>query len=208
MLQFTLAGQRQELAELEKRGALSGADLDSQTLGTGKTGVQTLERRMKTAQYFGPLLRPLALIAALAAPTLAQTGIIRGTVLDNEGRPLRGAVVLIERTDMSQHFQAETDSDGEYFLTGVPGGYYRLTLTVDGQAIQYADNFRIRGRRPTDASFDLRTAPVTGESLVLRPAFGKIILGETGAIADTEEGRAAEEERMGSGNRSKRFRSG
>ncbi len=127
-------------------------------------------------RYTIRLLPLLVLVFVFAIPSYAQTGNINGTVISTDGTPLVGAMMLIDRQEITQHFEAETDEDGKFFHAGLPTGTYRVTLQVDGRTIQYRDGLQIRGGSTADASFDLA-------------ALADMIL-------ESEEGRAAEEARL------------
>ena len=127
-------------------------------------------------RYTIRLLPLLVLVFVFAIPSYAQTGNINGTVISTDGAPLVGATMLIDRQEITQHFEAETDEDGKFFHAGLPTGTYRVTLQVDGRTIQYRDGLQIRSGDTADASFDLA-------------ALADMIL-------DSEAGRAAEEARL------------
>ena len=82
-------------------------------------------------------LRTVALSAAtlllLASAAVAQVSSLEGDVKDQNGAPLKGALVKIDRTDIKGHYQVKTDKKGHYFHTGLPLGSYKLTLEVDGK---------------------------------------------------------------------------
>jgi tetratricopeptide (TPR) repeat protein len=64
-----------------------------------------------------------------------QTGAFTGTVVDEEGKPLAGAVVLFNRLDYQFERRVETDAQGRFFHGGFHPGPYRLTLLRDGQVV-------------------------------------------------------------------------
>ena len=122
------------------------------------------------------LLPLLVLVFVFAVPSYAQVGNINGTVISTDGTPLVGAMLLLDRQEISQHFEAETDDKGKFFHAGLPTGTYRVTLQVDGRTIQYRDGLQIRSGSTADASFDLQ-------------ALADMLL-------ESEEGRAAEAARV------------
>jgi len=121
------------------------------------------------------LLPLIGLVLTFSASALGQTGAIQGTVIDIDGTPLQGAKILMDRQEINQHFEIETDGDGKYFHAGLPSGTYKVTLEVDGQIVQWIDDLRVRSGPPAPADFDL-------ESLAA-------------AVADTEEAKALAAER-------------
>ena len=75
----------------------------------------------------GHVVRALAytlVMACAAAPLVAQTGTIRGSVSDSSGAPLVNASVTVEGTDL----RAASGTGGEYEIRGVPAG--RRTVRV------------------------------------------------------------------------------
>ena len=64
------------------------------------------------------LLPLIGLVLAFSGPALAQTGAVQGVVIDMDGTPFEGAVILIDRQDITQHFETETGDDGKYFHAG------------------------------------------------------------------------------------------
>ena len=117
------------------------------------------------------LLPLIGLLLAFSAPALAQTGAMQGTVLDIDGAPLEGAKILIDRQDITQHFETETGDNGKFFHAGLPSGTYRITLEIEGRAVQYINGLRVRLGEPSIADFDLKAL--------------------ADSFADTEEAKAA-----------------
>jgi tetratricopeptide (TPR) repeat protein len=75
---------------------------------------------------------------ALAAFAWAQSGtsFLEGTAADKDGKPLAGALVKIERTDVKGSYQVKTDKKGKWFHAGLPlGGNFTITLVVDGKPV-------------------------------------------------------------------------
>jgi Flp pilus assembly protein TadD len=74
----------------------------------------------------------LALVTGLAATGLAQSGQLKGKVLDAEGKPVQGAQIVIEFADgVNRKFQVKTDRRGEFIQIGLQPGNYKVTATVD-----------------------------------------------------------------------------
>jgi tetratricopeptide (TPR) repeat protein len=75
----------------------------------------------------------LTVVFGFAVPALAQTGTVRGTVKDEKGQPVQGAVVLIEAVDgMGRKFQVKSNRRGEFVQIGLQPGMYRFTAERDG----------------------------------------------------------------------------
>ncbi|MEM7787568.1 MAG: TonB-dependent receptor, partial [Bacteroidota bacterium] len=76
-------------------------------------------------------MRLLLLVALLvAAPALAQTGTLEGSVRDAVGGPLPGATVQVADTPLG----ATTDADGRYRLVDVPVGEQTVEVRFVGYA--------------------------------------------------------------------------
>jgi tetratricopeptide (TPR) repeat protein len=87
---------------------------------------------------------------------LAQTSALEGNVKGEDGKPLQGALVKIERKDIKGNYQVKTDRKGHYFHAGLPLGVYRVTLEVGGKVMDTADNVRTRLGDPMAIHFDLQ----------------------------------------------------
>jgi tetratricopeptide (TPR) repeat protein len=73
----------------------------------------------------------LGLVLA-SLPAAAQTGQVRGKVVDAKNQPVDGATVTIEATDgMGRRFVVKTNRRGEYVQIGLPPGQYKLTAEKD-----------------------------------------------------------------------------
>jgi tetratricopeptide (TPR) repeat protein len=71
-------------------------------------------------------------LAAVASPALAQTGQIRGKVVDAENKPVEGAKVTLQAVDTNTKFELKTKKNGEFMQIGIPPGNYKVTAEKDG----------------------------------------------------------------------------
>jgi Flp pilus assembly protein TadD len=71
-------------------------------------------------------------LAALAVPASAQTGMIKGKVVDAQNKPVEGAKVTLQQVDTNSKFELKTKKNGEYMQIGVPPGNYKVTVEKDG----------------------------------------------------------------------------
>jgi tetratricopeptide (TPR) repeat protein len=81
----------------------------------------------------GARIRLTAFVLALAAcATLAyaQTGRIKGKVVDVNGKPVEGAIITMESKEMNRKLTTKTDKRGEY-TQFLPPGPYAVTATKD-----------------------------------------------------------------------------
>lgn len=69
-------------------------------------------------------------LAAYAVPAAAQSGQVRGKVVDAQGNPVEGATVSIQNTEISSRsLQTKTNKKGEYIQIGLQPGRYKITVT-------------------------------------------------------------------------------
>jgi tetratricopeptide (TPR) repeat protein len=92
------------------------------------------------------------LFAGLA---MAQISALEGLVKGADGAPLIGAVIRIDRMDISGRYQAKTSKNGHYFYNGLPLGTYRVTCNVDGKDVDTVE-VRTQLGDPISVNFDLR----------------------------------------------------
>jgi tetratricopeptide (TPR) repeat protein len=123
-------------------------------------------------------LKTAALSAAafliFASASLAQVSSLEGDVKGEDGAPLKGALVKIERKDIKGNYKVKTDKKGHYFHTGLPLGTYKLTLEVDGKDVDNVDNVRtsLGDAKPVD--FDLQKLKQRQQSLATAAESGTL----------------------------------
>jgi Tfp pilus assembly protein PilF len=72
-------------------------------------------------------------LAVAGTPVFAQTGQVKGKVVDAKNQPVEKAQVVIEAIDgMGRKFTVNTNKKGEYIQIGLPPGQYRITASKDG----------------------------------------------------------------------------
>jgi tetratricopeptide (TPR) repeat protein len=101
----------------------------------------------------------LALLVALAfsAPAAAQS-VIRGKVLDAQGKPVEGASVTIEATESNRRAQVKTNRNGEFMQIGLPSGRYNVTAVKDN--LKQMQTANVSQGMPVELSFQL--TPTSG----------------------------------------------
>jgi tetratricopeptide (TPR) repeat protein len=103
------------------------------------------------------LLLVIPLILLFAAGALAQTAALEGDVKGEDGKPIKDAVVKIERKDMKGSYKTKTDKKGHYFHGGLPpGATFRVSVEIDGRERDFADGVRPRLGDPFVVDFDLQ----------------------------------------------------
>ena len=87
----------------------------------------------------------LLLLAIIAPCVLAQmnTGDITGTVTDRTGGIVVGAGIRAVNLDTQQSFDVSTNGAGQYLVTGLPPGRYKLTASMVGFKQGVADQISL-----------------------------------------------------------------
>ena len=106
----------------------------------------------------------LAGLLLMALPSFAQITVIEGNVTGSDGKPLQGALIRIERTDVKSIFKVKTDKKGHYLYNGLPLGTYDVVCVVDGKDVD-----KVGGVHTTTRS-DSSAANVAGSAPQPRPA--------------------------------------
>ena len=80
------------------------------------------------------LFRGVVAVAVLCAvsvvPALAQS-VVRGKVVDAQGKPVPDATILFEATDANRKTQTKTDKNGDFLQVGLASGSYKVTASKD-----------------------------------------------------------------------------
>ena len=74
----------------------------------------------------------LAGLTLLGPPTEAQSGGVRGKVVDAEGNGIPAATVVLDDAERGMRFELQTNEKGEYIQLGLGPGPYRITVTKEG----------------------------------------------------------------------------
>ena len=89
---------------------------------------------MAGKRIFGRSLTICAVVlglAAAAAPASAQTGGLKGKVVDAQNKPVDGATVTLVQNDTNSKFTLKSKK-GEFMQIGLPPGSYTVTVEKDG----------------------------------------------------------------------------
>lgn len=114
-----------------------------------------------------------AVVLAIAAPAIAQTGLVKGKVVGPDGKPVADAVVTIEFMEgVSRKLATKSDKRGEFVQLGLQSGGYRVTATADKLGSGFADT-RVRIGNTSEVTITLSTVPPGTDPKVaaLRAAF-------------------------------------
>lgn len=104
---------------------------------------------------FKHLAMSAASLLWFAAVSFAQTSTLEGDVKGEDGAPMKGALVKIDRTDIKGHYQVKTDKKGHYLHAGLPLGTYNVSLEVDGKTRDNVNNVKTKLGDNTVIDFDL-----------------------------------------------------
>jgi tetratricopeptide (TPR) repeat protein len=88
---------------------------------------------MRTHLFRGTLT--VALVLVMAASALAQS-VLRGKVVDAQGKPVEGATVLFEADAANRKIETKTDGKGEFLQVGLQSGSYKVTASKQGVGAQ------------------------------------------------------------------------
>ena len=120
----------------------------------------------------------------LAFGLFAQTTYtILGKVTDEDGKPLEGVVIRIERKDIKWNSNLKTNKRGEYTHAGVPvGGLYKVTCVVAGKDVDVRDNVKPRLGEPSTINFDLAEAKRLRDAQQLAAQTGELTAEQARAL--------------------------
>ncbi len=91
----------------------------------------------------------------LTAAAFAQTGAVRGRVTDENGQPVKDAMVYLERQGVRGNYKVKTKKKGDYFHAGLPLGQYIVRLEIDGKEVQRINGYPIKMGEDKPLDFDL-----------------------------------------------------
>ena len=70
-------------------------------------------------------------VAIAAAPASAQTGQVKGKVVDAKGQPVEGAKITLLNQQTNRSLETKSNKKGEYIQVGLSPGKYRITASKD-----------------------------------------------------------------------------
>jgi tetratricopeptide (TPR) repeat protein len=80
---------------------------------------------------FRGVLALAVLLTCAAAPALAQS-VMRGKVVDAQGKPVPDAEVLFEAQGVNRQVRTKTDRNGDFLQVGLASGEYKVTVSKQG----------------------------------------------------------------------------
>lgn len=91
-----------------------------------------------------------------------------------DGKPIVGATIKIERQDIRGEYKVKTNKKGEYYYGGLPLGMYNVTLEVDGKELDAIRGIRTRMGDPQNVSFDMKAAAARRAALTKAAESGQL----------------------------------
>ena len=82
-------------------------------------------------------------VAVVAAPVSAQTGQVKGKVVDAKGEPVDGAKISLLNQQTNRTLETKTNKKGEYIQVGLAPGKYRINGIVSNLP-EFARAFRCK----------------------------------------------------------------
>ena len=103
-------------------------------------------------------------LVAFAAPAAAQTGQLKGKVVDAQNKPLDDAKITMLAVATNRKFETRSNGKGEWMQIGLPPGNYSVTAEKNG----LTQTFEVRlGLETKEVNFSLQPgaagAPMTAE---------------------------------------------
>lgn len=89
-------------------------------------------RMLQRLTYFAALLVLLGPAVRAQNKSSEGSATVQGTVFDSQNRPLVGATISLESSDLRQSFVGNTDSQGHYSFAALPNGTYLLRANMSG----------------------------------------------------------------------------
>jgi tetratricopeptide (TPR) repeat protein len=120
------------------------------------------------------LIFPAFALLLASLPAFAQVTAVEGIVKDETGKPVVGAIVNFERTDIKGHYQVKTDKKGHYGHYGLPIGKYNITVTIDGKVRDSIGNFPTHPGDAQQQNFDLKASADQQKALAQAAATGTL----------------------------------
>jgi tetratricopeptide (TPR) repeat protein len=118
------------------------------------------------------LLSSVALVFACAS--WAQVTTLEGDVKDPNGGPVKGAEIVLDRTDIKGHYKVKSDKKGHWLYTGLPFGTYDVSCTIDGKVVDKMSGVKSKYGESTVVDFDLRKAQAQQQATQQANATGQL----------------------------------
>ena len=115
-----------------------------------------------------------ALVALFTINASAQTASLEGEVKGEDGKPMLGALIKLERKDIKGSYKVKTNKKGQWFHAGLPLGNYDIMLEVDGKVLDTVKGVRTRMGDPLPVNFDLSKMAAKRKEMEQAVSTGKV----------------------------------
>lgn len=121
-------------------------------------------------------------VVLLASPVFAQS-VVRGRVVDAQGKPVPDAVVLFEAEGANRKTQTKTDGKGEFLQVGLQSGSYKVTASKQGVGAQTMPA-QVRQGPNQPLNFTISAAAAAGAMSAEEKAAAVAVQAAAGAAVD------------------------
>ncbi|MDP9264240.1 MAG: carboxypeptidase regulatory-like domain-containing protein [Acidobacteriota bacterium] len=90
------------------------------------------------------ILGVVAVSLALSLSAWGQLAAVRGTVKDEQGKPIEGATIELKAKEASRSYTFKTDKKGEFNSIGIYPDVYKATLKKGDVELWVSDNYQVR----------------------------------------------------------------
>src|SRR5436190_20863919 len=115
-----------------------------------------MKKLIRLAAMGLPLM--LVLASAVLAQTQITTGVIQGTILDEQGGVVPGASVEVRSPDTNFSKTLTTDSDGRFVFLQLSSGRYTLTVSKQGFATVIQENLNLTVGQTINLSLNMKVS--------------------------------------------------
>lgn len=118
----------------------------------------------------------------------AQFGQMTGNVKGEDGQPLAGAEIQIDREDIKGQYKVKTDKKGKFFHAGLPLGKFSVSVMRDGKKFFSMGGIQTRLSEPANVEIDLQQekmrteAQASGVQIAAGPQGAKLSAEQMAAI--------------------------
>lgn len=134
-------------------------------------------RKVKITRMLAQLRKAficLSITFILSTAAFAQMTTMEGDVKDQNGQPLKGAVIDLLRTDIKGHYSTKSDKKGHWFYMGLPFGTYTISCIVDGKVVDKVNNVKSDYGKNTVTDFDMRKTAAAQQSMQAAAQTGQL----------------------------------
>jgi hypothetical protein len=122
-------------------------------------------------RFLWVLFTAAALVLAAGSVAFGQgggmTSSITGTVTDQSGAVVPGAIVMVKNNATSMEFRGSTAANGSFSVPAVPVGNYTVTITANGFKQAVVENVKVESGTPANISTSLQIGSVKETVVVI-----------------------------------------